>query len=99
MDTVCVEPTVKIIRRIRQGQRNPDDGLPWVLDVRTFDVPETIEGMITHAALGLVAVSLRDGGGRRMREAATRAADKRGARIIWMPLTKEYLSHGSKTVS
>lgn len=90
---------MKIIRRIRQGQRNPDDGQPWVLDVRTFDVPETIEGMIHNAAPGLVAVSLRDGGGRRMREAAIRAADKRGIRIIWLPLTKGYLEDGSKASS
>lgn len=88
-----------MLRRIRQGQPNPTDGLPWVLDVRTFDVPETIEGMINNAAPGLAAVSLRDGGGKRMREAAIKAADKRGVRIFWIPLMKDYLEDGRKASS
>lgn len=79
-----------MIRRVRNGYSAPTDGLPYVLDVRTFDIPETIAKMITNAPPGLVAVSLRNGGGRQMLHVAERAARKRNARIIWVALTKSY---------
>lgn len=86
-----------MIRRVRNGYQAPTDGKPWVLDVRTFDIAETIVKMIQNASAGLVAVSLRNGGGRQMLYAAERAARKRNVRILWIPLTKSYLEIGEKT--
>lgn len=80
-----------MIRRVRNGWPAPTDGKPWVLDVRTFDIAETIVKMIRHAPAGLVAVSLRNGGGRQMLYAAEREARRRGVRIIWVSLSKSYL--------
>lgn len=77
---------MKTIRRVRSAllQNPPDDGSPWVADVRTFDIPETIVGMIRNAAPGLVAVTLGTGGGIKMMVAAERAARRRGVRILWL---------------
>jgi hypothetical protein len=81
-----------MIKRVRTGGTAPTDGSPWVLDVRTFDISETIIKMIRSCPPGLVAVSLRAGGSRHMIPAAERAARKRGARILWVLLTKPYLT-------
>lgn len=77
---------MKTIRRVRAAllQSPPDDGSPWVADVRTFDIPETIAGMIRNAAPGLVAVTLGTGGGIEMMVAADRAARRRNVRVIWL---------------
>lgn len=77
---------MKILRRIRQAKLEspPDDGSPWVADVRTFDIPETISALIRNAAPGLVAVTLGTGGGIPMMIAAERAARKRDIRILWI---------------
>lgn len=82
-----------MIRRVRNGYPAPTDGKPWVLDVRTFDIAVTVSKMIETAPTGLVAVSLRNGGGRQMLYVAERAARKRDARIIWVALTKSYLEY------
>lgn len=58
-------------------------GTPYVADVHSFDVPETIARCIKNAQAGLVAVLLVDKGGRAMREAAEGAAAARGACVIW----------------
>lgn len=57
---------------------------PFVLDQRTYDVPETIEAWIRNMPDNCVAFSLRWQGGKRMVRRAERAARKRGKRILWM---------------
>jgi orotidine-5'-phosphate decarboxylase len=77
---------MKIIRRVRQARLEtpPDDGSPWVADVRTFDIPETVAAMIRNAAPGLVAVTLGTGGGIQMMVVAERAARRRNVRVLWL---------------
>lgn len=62
--------------------RAPPSG-PWVADCRSFDIPNTIAGMIRNAAPGLVAVTLSPRGGKEMVKRAEHAARKRGIRILW----------------
>lgn len=66
-----------------RGQPFPDG--PFVADVRTFDIPETIAACIRNAATNCVAVTLRPYGGARMIASAERTARKRGIRILWVP--------------
>lgn len=78
--------TLAAIRRVKlidilNGYRY--DGSPYVADVRSFDIPNTIKGMIENAAPGLVAVTLSPKGGKSMVKWAEHAARKRGIRIIW----------------
>ena len=61
------------------------DGL-FIADIRTFDIPETIVGMIRGAPSNCVAVTLRPYGGARMVAMAERAARHKGIRILWVPL-------------
>lgn len=76
------EPT-RWVRRIKPWGKLPSDGRPWVADVRTFDIPETIEACIRNVAPGCVAMSLSRLGGPTMIEVAERAAKARGIRILW----------------
>ena len=56
---------------------------PWVGDVHSFDVPNTIRMCILNAGPGCVAIVLVDRGGPGMRAAAEQAAIERGIEIIW----------------
>ena len=79
------EMRIKRVRLIDMVKTDaiPRDGSLWLLDIRTFDIPNTIEACIRNAALGLVAITLSRRGGRQMIDAAERAACARGARILW----------------
>jgi orotidine-5'-phosphate decarboxylase len=74
-------PPVRHVRVLLDGI--PTDGQPWLADWRSYDIPETISAGIRNAAPGLVAVTLSRRGGREMVEAAERAAEARGARVLW----------------
>lgn len=58
---------------------------PYVLDCRSFDIPETIEGMIVSASKrnNCVAVTLCLLGGHKMIEIAENMAFEKGMRILW----------------
>ena len=56
---------------------------PWIADVHSFDIPNTIRMCILNAGPGCVAVVLVDRGGPKMREAAEQAARERGVVILW----------------
>lgn len=71
------------LKRVRIWQSPPEDGTPWLADIRTFDIPETISACIRNAAPGLVAITLSRRGGRQMIDAAEAAAAERGIRVIW----------------
>ena len=79
------ETTRRWIRRVKPWQHNipPVDGTPWVADVRTYDVPETIAACIRNTSSGCVAISLSRLGGHAMVTAAEAAAKERGIRILW----------------
>lgn len=77
-----------MVRRINlvdilQGRGVPTDGSPWLMDWRSFDIPNTIVEGITNAAPGLVAITLSRRGGPKMIDAAEKAANARGAVILW----------------
>jgi hypothetical protein len=61
----------------------PTDGLPWIMDWRSFDLPNTIVEGIRGAAPCMVAVTLSVLGGREMIFAAERAAAELGIRVLW----------------
>jgi orotidine-5'-phosphate decarboxylase len=77
--------TLAAIRRVKgiYLEEPPTDGTPWVADCRSFDIPNTIVGMINNAAPGLVAVTLSPKGGPKMIKMAEHAARKRNIRILW----------------
>lgn len=56
---------------------------PFIADVHSFDIAETIAGCIRNAAPNCVAIVLVDRGGPKMRTAAERAAQARGMTILW----------------
>jgi hypothetical protein len=62
---------------------NPMPQGPFIADVHSFDIAETIRRCIIHAAPNCVAVVLVDKGGPKMRAAAEQAAIERGIEIIW----------------
>lgn len=62
---------------------DPEPTGPYIADILTFDIPETIAACIRNAKPGLVAVRLSRRGGARMVEAATVAARDRGVAIEW----------------
>lgn len=61
----------------------PEDGSPYIADIRTFDVPETIAACIRNAASGLAAITFSTMGGQEMVRRAEEAASRRGATVIW----------------
>jgi len=63
----------------------PDDGSPWIADVRSFDVPKTISGLIEAASeqKGCIAVTLSRRGGKAMIDMAQETAARCGIKIIW----------------
>jgi len=61
-----------------------DPDLLFVVDCRSFDIPNTMQHYVRNLPLGTIAVSLRPYGAR-MIQAAERAARKRGVRILWIP--------------
>jgi orotidine-5'-phosphate decarboxylase len=64
--------------------RGPTDGTPWVADVRSYDIPETIVACIWSVARGGgVAITLSPKGGARMIKLAEHAARKANIRILW----------------
>lgn len=72
--------------RIKPWHIGPLPNRPWVADIRTCDVPETIARAILNLPAECVAITLRPYGGRKMKSAAEAAALERGVRIIWVPL-------------
>jgi orotidine-5'-phosphate decarboxylase len=72
---------VKVPEMIEKGI--PADGLPWICDCRTYDIPATIAHCIRNAAPGLVAITLSMMGGKQMIEVAEQAAAERGIRVLW----------------
>lgn len=60
---------------------------PYIANVHSFDVPETIANCIKNAAPGLVAIILVDRGGPEMRRRAEEAALERGVTVIWADRT------------
>ena len=56
---------------------------PFIANVHTFDVDNTIACCIRNCAPNCVAIVLVDRGGPSMRAAAEQAASKRGMAIIW----------------
>lgn len=75
--------TTRWFRRVKPWTMIPTDGRPWVADLRTFDIPETIAACIRNAAPGCVAISLSRLGGWTMVNAAEAAARERGIRVLW----------------
>ena len=77
--------TLAAIKRVKPilWQRAPTDGSPYVIDCRSFDIPNTIAGMIENAPEGLVAITLSPRGGSKMIQVAEHAARKRNVRILW----------------
>lgn len=61
----------------------PADGSRYLLDWRSYDIPETVARGIRNAAPGLVAVTLSMFGGQKMIAAAEKAAKERGVRVLW----------------
>ena len=94
------DQTTRWVRRIKLGDIIPTDGKPWVADVRTYDIPETIAACIRNAAPGCVAISLSRLGGRKMVEEAEAAAKERGIRILWWtgPYNSEDFVNGRPSV-
>ena len=56
---------------------------PFIADVHSFDIPQTIRMCILNAAPNCIGVVLVDRGGPAMRAAAEQAAAERGIEIIW----------------
>jgi hypothetical protein len=56
---------------------------PWIADVHSFDIPNTIATCVRSVGVGCVAVVLVDRGGPAMRAAAEQAANERGVKILW----------------
>jgi hypothetical protein len=56
---------------------------PWIGDVHSFDIPNTIRMCILNAGPGCVGIVLVDRGGPEMREAVEQAARERGVVILW----------------
>lgn len=56
---------------------------PWIADVHSFDLPNTIAMCVRNVPAGCVAVVLVDRGGPAMRAAAEQAALERGVKILW----------------
>jgi len=86
---------VKLLPRVKPYDPWPTKGL-WVMDARTYDIPETIGAGIRNAAPGVVAITLSRRGGLKMYEVAQAAARERGLRIIWWtgpgePLDPDYV--------
>ena len=77
--------TLAVIRRVKPilWQFPPTDGTPYVIDYRSYDIPETIANAIKNAPVGLVAITLSPRGGSKMVQAAEHAARKRNIRILW----------------
>ena len=77
--------TLAAIHRVRLHHYEgcPTDGSPYVIDCRTFDIDQTVIGMIQNAPPGLVAVTLSPRGGCGYVKTVERAARKRGIRILW----------------
>jgi hypothetical protein len=62
---------------------NPMPDGPWIADIHSFDIDNTIAACIRNCAPGCVAIVLVDRGGPDMRKAAEQAAAERGMAIIW----------------
>jgi len=82
-----------MIRRIRPTDilRWPvhpfwSDGQPYVWDCRIIDIASTLAAAIRNAPPGLVAVSVRPEIGHHAIALVERAARRRGARVIWLPI-------------
>ena len=74
------------IHKIKIFRPFPVDGKPWILDLRTYDIPETIIACICSAyksAPNLVAVTLSRMGGFKMILEAEKIAQKLNIRILW----------------
>ena len=61
--------------------RFPDK--PFVADVHTFDIDETMAAMVRNCHPMVRGIVMVDRGGRRMREAVEAAALVRDIRILW----------------
>ena len=61
----------------------PFPGAPYIADVHSFDVPETMVACIRNAAPGLVAITASRFGGAKMIAAMEAAAADRGISILW----------------
>lgn len=70
------------VRRVKPWNPIPTNR-PWVADVRSFDIPETVAACIRNCAPGCVAISLSRLGGQAMIDAAEAAAAERGICILW----------------
>lgn len=94
-----VSRTTRWVRRAKPWDNIPT-GRPWVADIRTFDIPETIAACIRNAAPGMIAITLSRLGGRAMVAAAEQAAKDRGIRILWWigPYNSEDFVNGRPSV-
>jgi len=72
---------IKLYHILKQGFSFPNE--PWVCDVRTYDIPETISKMIMSLDDNCVAVTLSLMGGHKMITVAEYAAIRKGIRILW----------------
>jgi orotidine-5'-phosphate decarboxylase len=61
----------------------PRPTVPFIFDIHTFDVPNTIRNLVRGVHKDVVAIVLVDRGGPEMREAAEQAARERGVVILW----------------
>ena len=57
---------------------------PFVLDTRTFDIPNTMRAFVNGIPDNCVAMSSRWRGGSKMVRAVEQAARKKGIRVIWL---------------
>jgi orotidine-5'-phosphate decarboxylase len=83
--------TLAAIRRVRwhwPAPRNeaPDDGSPYVIDCRAYDITNTVSAMIRNAPPGLAAVTVSPRGGIGYVAKVERTARQRGARVLWWPM-------------
>ncbi len=76
------------MQRVRTDQYMRGEHLlvkgPFVLDTRTYDIPNTIAGMVRALPKNCVGLSLGLAGGGVMIRRAEREARKRGIRIFWL---------------
>lgn len=79
--TLSLIKIIKFRDIITEGFTWPDE--PFVYDLRSFDIPETISKMIMRCPKNLIAISLSPKGGPKMVKSAEHAARKKGIRILW----------------
>jgi orotidine-5'-phosphate decarboxylase len=64
----------------------PNDGTPYIVDWRSWDIPNTVCTMILRLPGNPIGVTLSPRGGPEYVKLVERAARKRGIRVLWFTM-------------